>query len=264
VAYSHGKLSASISGMRSRRRSSLSTVARVAVAGVGLAAGAYAIYAATMWVRYGKPRVPRYHGDRDTLLDRFMPRFDVVERQRAFVRAPAAITLEAAKAMDLSRSGITRAIFKTRELLLGASAQDARPSAGLLVDVQRLGWGVLAERPDREVVLGAVTRPWEPNVTFRAIAPEDFASFDEPDYVKITWTLRADPLGDEASVFRTETRAVATDAEARRKFRLYWAAFSPGIFLIRWLSLGPLRRDAERQALARCRAADGIVRRGGQ
>src|SRR5207344_2764457 len=78
-------------------------------------------------------------------------------------------------------------------LVLGASAEDARPSAGLLVDVQRLGWGVLAERPDREVVLGAVTRPWEPNVTFRAIAPEDFASFDEPDYVKITWTLRADP-----------------------------------------------------------------------
>jgi hypothetical protein len=30
---------------------------------------------------------------------------------------------------------------------------------------------------------------------------------------------------------------------------LYWAAFSPGIWLIRRLSLRPLQRDAERRAL---------------
>jgi len=236
--------------MRSRRRSPLSTVARVAATGAGLAAGAYALYAAATWLRYGTPSPPRSRGDRDELLDRFMPRFDVVERQRTFVRASAAVTLEAAKAMDLTRSGITRAIFKTRELVLGAAGGDAPPPSGLLADVQRLGWGVLAEQPDRELVVGSVTRPWEPDVTFRAIAPGDFAAFAEPDYVKIAWTLRADPIGDHASIFRTETRAVATDAEARRKFRLYWAAFSPGIFLIRWLSLGPLRRDARRRALA--------------
>jgi hypothetical protein len=225
-------------------------VARVAATGAGLAAGAYAAYAAATWMRYGHPSPPRYRGDRDELLDRFMPCFDVVERQRTFVHAPAAVTLEAAKAMDIGRSAIARTIFRTRELVLGAAAQAAPPSAGLLADVQRLGWGVLEETPGREVVVGAVTRPWEPNVTFRAIEPDGFAAFDEPDYVKIAWTLRADPLGEEASIFRTETRAMATDAEARRKFRLYWAAFSPGIFLIRWLSLGPLRRDARRRALA--------------
>jgi hypothetical protein len=41
---------------------------------------------------------------------------------------------------------------------------------------------------------------------------------------------------------------VTTDATARAKFRWYWAKFSPGIALIRWLSLGPVRRDAERRA----------------
>jgi len=43
-----------------------------------------------------------------------------------------------------------------------------------------------------------------------------------------------------ASVFRTETRLVTTDAAARAKFRWYWARFSPGILLIRWLMLRPL------------------------
>jgi hypothetical protein len=76
------------------------------------------------------------------------------------------------------------------------------------------------------------------HVTFRAIAPDDFAAFAEPDHVKTAWTLRADPVGEDYSIFRTETRAVATDAAARREFRFYWAAFSPGIWLIRRLSSG--------------------------
>jgi hypothetical protein len=93
--------------------------------------------------------------------------------------------------------------------------------------------------------MGAVTKPWEPNVTFRAIPPEDFAAFSEPGYIKIAWTLRADPIDAQTSLFRTETRAAATDACARARFRWYWAFASPGITLIRRLSLMPLKRAAE-------------------
>jgi hypothetical protein len=98
--------------------------------------------------------------------------------------------------------------------------------------------------------MGAVTQPWYANVVFRPLPPDEFVSFDQPGYVKIVWTLRADPTGRRTSVFRTETRVVTTDATARAKFRWYWAKFSPGIVLIRWLSLGPTRRDAERRARA--------------
>ena len=111
-----------------------------------------------------------------------------------------------------------------------------------------MGWTVLAEVPDREIVLGAVTRPWEPNVTFRGVPADRFAAFAEPDYVKIVWNLRADPVGPAGSIFRTETRAVATDTAARAKFRLYWSFFSPGMMLIRWASLAPLASDAVRRA----------------
>jgi hypothetical protein len=116
--------------------------------------------------------------------------------------------------------------------------------------VQEYGWGVLADVPNREVVVGAVTKPWEPNPVFRALPPDEFASFSEPGYVKIAWTLRADPIGEAASIFRTETRALATDPGARTRFRRYWAFLSPGIVLIRRMSLAPLKREAERRAAA--------------
>jgi hypothetical protein len=178
-----------------------------------------------------------------------MPVYDVVERHHIRVAAPAAVTLVVAREQDLLQVPLVRAIFKAREVVLGATP-DGRPHLReLLSAMQALGWGILADVPDREVVVGAVTKPWEPNVTFHALPPTEFAAFSEPGFVKIVWTLRADPLDRETSVFRTETRAVATDAIARSRFRRYWAFASLGIALIRHLSLRPLKRDAERRAL---------------
>ena len=189
----------------------------------------------------------------DRLLDMFLPEYDVVERHHIQVDAPAALTFAAAKEQDLFRLPLVRVIFRMREIVLGADPPDRPQPRALLAAVQALGWGVLAEQPDREIVMGAVTRPWEANVIFRAIPAPDFASFDEPGYVKIAWTLRTDPIDAKTSVFRTETRAIATDQDARVRFRRYWAFASPGVWLIRRLSLGPLKRDAEwrfRSALA--------------
>lgn len=148
------------------------------------------------------------------------------------------------------QSPLTRAIFRTREVVLGASPDDRTRPRGLLAAMRSFGWGVLAEQPEREIVVGAVTQPWEANVTFRSLPPDQFAAYNEPDGVKIVWTLRADPIGDHHSIFMTETRAVATDQAARDRFRRYWAFASPGIAAVRWLSLKPLKREAERRARA--------------
>ena len=125
--------------------------------------------------------------------------------------------------------------------MLGAEPDAATRPRSLRAEVKSLGWGVLAEVPGREIVLGAVTQPWTANVVFRALPPDTFAAFHEPDYVKIAWTLRADPIGAADSVFRTETRVTTTDRQARRKFRWYWARFSAGIVLIRRMTLERFR-----------------------
>jgi len=109
----------------------------------------------------------------------------------------------------------------------------------------------LVERPGREIVLGCATKPWEPNPVFRTLAPDAFVAFQEPGYVKIAWTLRADPTGEGGSLFRTETRAIATDPDARRKFRRYWSFLSPGIILIRAAMLPSIKRDAAHRRCAR-------------
>jgi hypothetical protein len=220
---------------------------RTIVAGVGVAVATYAAFAAVTWLRYGEDGRP-VPGEDDPLLDRFMPLYEIVERHHVHVEAPAAITLAAAKEQDLLRSGLVRAIFKAREVVLGADADEkARPRA-LLPQMLTLGWALLAEEPGREIVVGAVTRPWEPNVVFTPLAPEQFVAFTEPGFVKIAWTLRADPV-DGGSIFRTETRAIATDPVARARFRRYWSLVSPGVILIRRLSLSPLKKEAERRAL---------------
>ena len=225
------------------------SAARLAVAGAAAASVGYAGLALKAWRAFGTPPPPRDY-EHDGLLDRFMPVYDVVERHRIVVRAPAADVLAAAKEQDLMGSPLIRAIFKAREVALGASPDEEKRPRGLLAATQSWGWGVLAEDPDREVVVGAVTRPWEANVVFRSVPPAQFAAYNEPGYVKIIWTLRAMPIGLDRTLFLTETRAVATDATARRKFRKYWPFVSPGIAAIRWLMLLPLKRDAEQRARA--------------
>jgi hypothetical protein len=80
-----------------------------------------------------------------------------------------------------------------------------------------MGWGVLGEIPGREIVVGAVTQPWKTNVIFRALPPGEFAAFDEPDYVKVVWTLRADPTGDGASLFSFSARKPVWFPPTRRR-----------------------------------------------
>jgi hypothetical protein len=181
-------------------------------------------------------------------LDRFMPAYDVWERHETAVAAPAAVTMAAARDMDIYRSTLVRLIFAIRTLPGRLRGAPPRAPASLLCETLALGWRVLADEPDRSVVVGAVTRPWQANVTFRGLSPDAFVAFDEPGYAKIAWTLEAIPLSPSTSRFRTETRVSTTDARARRLFRRYWTVFSPGILLIRRVSLRLVKAEAERRA----------------
>ncbi|MBV8580017.1 MAG: hypothetical protein JOZ86_05230 [Candidatus Eremiobacteraeota bacterium] len=205
----------------------------------------WATYAAVAWLGYGRLGVDRRP---DTLLDRFMPAYEVTERHELRVAAPASLTYAAAREFDLMDSPVIAALFRGRELMMGASHEAT--SLRLRELTECFGWRVLAEEPGREIVLGTVTKPWEPNVVFHGVAPERFAQFDEPGYAQIAWTLAAEPIDERTSVVRTLTRVRTTDSAARARFRRYWAVFSPGIALIRRAALRSVRREAERRVRA--------------
>jgi hypothetical protein len=230
------------SGFAARR-----VIAGVAALGAVVGLG----YLARTWFRFG--RVPSRPAD--PLLEPFIPVREVAERHEVRVAAPADITFAAALEMDLRRSDVVQAIFRGREWLMGAHAAPATARPGNFIEeMRRIGWGVLAEEPGRALVMGAVTQPWLADVTFRSLAPDVFAAFDEPGYVKIVWTLVVEPRGPAASLFRTDTLVVTTDAEARRRFRRYWTVFSAGIVLIRHRALALVKADAERRYAASARA----------
>lgn len=189
-------------------------------------------------------------------LDTFMPAPDIRERFHTTIRAPRDLVMEVATTIDLQTLPLVRAIFRLREILMRAGPTPPRQSQGILAETRALGWGLLAEEPGALIVCGAACQPWQANVGFTPIPAEQFATYAVPDRVKIAWTLEAEALGPALTRFSHETRAVATDPDARRRFRRYWRWARFGIILIRLLMLPAVRREAERQWRVRGRAAD--------
>ena len=222
--------------------------ARWLAIGAGLVASTYCAYVGATWYRYGRNRTSA--GD-DALLNKVLPDFDVAERHQIQIHAPADLVMSTAVHSELDQSFAVQAIFRSRELIFGGQPAPLPRPQGLLAQMKSIGWEVLAEIPEREIVMGAVTQPWVAKPFFRGLPPSEFVAFRDPGYVKIAWTLRVDPVDGSRSTFRTETRVATTDPESRSKFRNYWAVFSPGILLIRWFLLRQVKADAEWDARGR-------------
>jgi hypothetical protein len=180
-------------------------------------------------------------------LARFIPQPDVRERFETTIRAPADLVMDVAGRLDMQSLPAVKLIFRLRERLTRATRVVPRKPQGILEETRALGWGLLAERPGRFVVCGATCQPWLPNVRFSAVAPDKFASYAHHDQVKIVWTLEAAEIAPGLTRFGQETRAVATDEQARLKFRRYWRWARFGIIAIRLLMLPAVRRAAERR-----------------
>ena len=225
-------------------RQILKNAGRGLAIGAGLAAAGYAALVVFNRATYGKVKGSA-EAAKDSLLDAFIPEPEVLEHHKIAINAPADVVMTSAKQLELLKSPMIRAIFRARELALGGEP-DTRPHPTTLMEqMQSIGWVVLAERPSRQVVFGSVTQPWEATPVFRSIPADQFRDFAEPGYVKIAWTLRADPIDNGHTLFHTETRVCTTDEQARDRFRTYWSFVAPGVELIRLAMLQPLKRAAE-------------------
>jgi len=178
-------------------------------------------------------------------LDDFIPRPDIRERHQIEVRAPAQLVYSVARDFDLGSLPLVRLIFWLREKFMGARPEDRDRPKGLYAQMKSLGWGILVEEPGRLLIAGSACQPWKADVVFTPIPAEEFAGYAEPDRIKIAWTIEVEPLGPDRTRCVTETRAVATDAQARARFLRYWRRIVIGVVAIRWLLLRGVRREAE-------------------
>src|SRR5690606_30361509 len=156
-------------------------------------------------------------------LDQFFATCDAREQFQVRVRAPAELTYQVAAAFDLYSLPLVHAIFALRNRLMAAGPASDRPfDRGLITGAKGLGWGTLVESPGRLFVAGAFCQPWLGQVTFHPLEAETFTPFGDPGQVKIAWTLETTPDTATSCVLRTETRVLATDPVARKRFRRYW------------------------------------------
>lgn len=166
-----------------------------------------------------------------TLLDTHVPEWDFRERHATRVNASPERVFAAVREVTLAEMGV----FRVLAWLRGIRVPVDRP----VLEVASTTWSVLADEPGRELVLGAVGQPWR--LRGGNNPGGDFATFNRPGYAKmaINWRL-------EGTTLSTETRVLATDAAARRKFRRYWLVIRPFSGLIRRVWLRAIRRRAER------------------
>jgi hypothetical protein len=99
---------------------------------------------------------------------------------------------------------------------------NAAPAKPIVDAAVASGFLVLADVPDRELVLGTPPGP-----------------------VKIAINFLVEDEGDGWSRVRTETRVFATSPRARRAFAVYWRLIYPGSALIRRMWLDAIGRRAE-------------------
>jgi hypothetical protein len=184
-----------------------------------------------------------------TLLDDFVPHPDFVERHEVAVRAAPAVAYRAIWDTDFRVSPVIRWLLLLRSLpgSVFSSREVPRPGRSLtLQTVIEGGFGLLAEAPGAEVVLGVAGRFWRPVGNLEPFRREDFTGALPDGLAKAVWSFAVHERGaGQLALITTETRIVCADAASRRKFGAYWTLIGPFSGLIRTLMLRAIRRTCE-------------------
>ncbi len=177
-------------------------------------------------------------------IDEYMPRFDVRERHRVTVNAPADVVYAAMRSVDLGNSPLISWLFRLRELPAALSGRRGR-RLGLNIDgLLKSGFVLLEKREGDEILLGLIGRFWTPTGDIQRVSREEFRAFDRPGFAAVAWNFRLRP-GKTGIVLSTETRIKCSTRRTRMLFRAYWTFVGPFSRLIRREMLRLVKREAE-------------------
>lgn len=186
------------------------------------------------------------------IADQYLAEYEVLERAEIEVGASAAETYCAIRNTDL-HDPVVAVLFSLpgfpNRMARRLAGLTPEPTAGVVtfgrIAAARRVWVELADVPDRELVLGAMSRFWRRDRPARMVAPSDFAAFAEPGWAKVVLSFSVEPLSESRSLLRYEARAAGTDDAATRRFRRYWRVIRPGVAVAMRRALGHIRTEAE-------------------
>lgn len=173
------------------------------------------------------------------LLSEVLPEYDVRKRHGIGLDAPPARVWRAIRETTLGELRIARVLFHLRGL---PSARDRS-----MLDLE--GFQTLAEDAERELVVGAVGKPWSPRGNL--VRGADPRTFREPGYALMALNITYD-----GATLVTETRVLCTDSRSRALFRSYWLVVGP--------FSGVVRRDWLRAIERRTKAGEEAARSNGE
>jgi hypothetical protein len=180
------------------------------------------------------------------LIDSFAPNPDAVETHRIAINASPGVVYRALWTANLGRSPIIKFLLALRslpEFILHPCRSLPRDQKITLQTLIDAGFGVLAEQPGKEIVLGVSGKFWRPTGNLSPFNREDF---DEPvaqGLARAVWNFYAEGVNDQ-TILSTETRVTCGDSGSRRRFRTYWFFVRPFSGLIRRLMLRAVRQTS--------------------
>jgi len=190
---------------------------------------------------------------RPSRLGELLPNFDVEIVHTRRVGASPAAALEAARAATPGEMPLVRLLYALREApALLTRGRGLRHEKGKPQWEQMLesGFVSLVDESD-EIVLGYAGQPWKLAGGSRAGVRSAAAweRFAVPGYVKAAMGFRAE-AAEGGALLTTETRVLATDEVARRRFGRYWLVIRPGSSLIRrsWLRAAARRAETPKRS----------------
>jgi hypothetical protein len=174
-------------------------------------------------------------------LDELLPRWDFRERHARVVAAPADAVYAAVREVTVAEMPLARGLLAARGIVGHGVPRPERP----LLDLMRgLGFATLVDAPPSELAIGGIGPMWRPGARLHPVADaEDFRHADRPGTVKVAlgFVVRPDAEGTR---LETETRVLAADAAAWRRFGAYWLLIRAPSGAVRHSMLGAIARRA--------------------
>ena len=181
------------------------------------------------------------------LIDSFVPIPDAVEVHQLLINAPRKVVYQALWTTDFGGASVKLLLLLRLipEIFARRSCSWPRNRKITLHTLIDSDFGLLAENPPEELVLGVTGRFWRPTGN---VSRFDRADFDRPvptGFARAAWNFSLQPEPPDRTLLRTETRIICGDAASRRKFRAYWLLVRPFSGLIRLIMLRRIRSVAE-------------------
>jgi hypothetical protein len=182
------------------------------------------------------------------LIDDFAPNPDASETHSIVINASREIVYRTLWTADLGGSVLIKGLLALRSLpqfIASGCRSLPRNQQVTLQTIMGSGFGMLAEKPGEEIVMGVTGRFWRPTGN---LSPFNRSDFDWPVPVGLArgvWNFSVSEQSNGQTTLSTETRVICGDPASRRKFLAYWVIVRPFSGLIRLIMLRRVRKIAE-------------------